>query len=260
MTNSHFYKTIEGGAMKNSKNNQKFNENYQQLAQMTENMKETLQKPYPLWMKEPGNTITHLIGAVLSVVGLVYMIFQAIKASNGYYLAGALVFGISLIALYSASTVYHWIPGSERVNKALRKVDHAMIYVLIAGTYTPICLITLNGTLGTILLILVWTLAIAGIFLKLLWMNAPRWIYTGCYLFLGWLAVFFIWPIYKNMPIMGFVYLLAGGLLYTVGSIIYAKKSESLRILNLGFHEIFHLFILAGSTAHFIMISRYVIG
>lgn len=233
-------------------------ENYEQLSNMTENVKETLNKPYPLSMKEPGNTITHLIGAVLSVVGLVFMIYQALKAGSGYYLAGAIVFGASLIALYSASTIYHWIPGSERLTKALRKVDHAMIYVLIAGTYTPICLITLKGTLGTILLVLVWTLAVAGIFLKLLWMNAPRWLYTGCYLFLGWLAVFFIWPIYKSMPIMGFVYLISGGLLYTVGSIIYAKKSEKLKIANLGFHEIFHLFILAGSAAHFIMISQYV--
>lgn len=215
-------------------------------------------KRFSLHMKEPGNTITHLIGAVLSLAGLIYMLYQGISSGSGLYLAGGLIFGLSLLALYSASTIYHWVPGSERLTKALRQVDHAMIYVLIAGTYTPICLITLKGMLGTLLLIGVWSLAAAGIVVKLLWMSAPRWLYTGFYLFLGWLAVFFIWPIYKAMPLAGFVCLISGGLLYTVGSIIYAKKSEALRLAHLGFHEIFHLFILAGSTAHFVMISRFV--
>lgn len=215
-------------------------------------------KRFSLHMKEPGNTITHLIGAVLSLGGLSYMLYLAIKHGNGFYLAGGLIFGLSLTALYSASTVYHWIPASERVTAILRKIDHSMIYVLIAGTYTPICLITLKGMLGTILLISVWSLAVAGIVMKMVWMSAPRWLYTGCYLFLGWLAIFFIWPIYKAMPITGFICLVTGGLLYTIGSIIYAKKSEALRLAKLGFHEIFHLFILAGSAVHFIMISHYV--
>ncbi len=222
------------------------------------NIQKQVKKNFSLHMKEPGNAITHLIGALLSVVGLVYMIYLAVKDHNGFYLAGGLIFGISLIALYSASTIYHWIPGSERVSAILRKVDHAMIYVLIAGTYTPICLITLKGWLGTSLLIGVWTLAITGIIVKLFWMTAPRWLYTGFYLFLGWLAIFFIYPIYKSMPVAGFICLVTGGVLYTVGSIIYAKKSEALRLLHLGFHEIFHLFILAGSAFHFIMVSRFV--
>lgn len=211
-------------------------------------------------MKEPANTITHLIGAILSVVGLVYMLVKAVTAHNPYFLAGGLVFGISLIALYSASTIYHWVPGSEKVTAALRKVDHAMIYVLIAGTYTPICLITLHGLLGTALLIGVWSLALIGIVMKLVWMSAPRWLYTGCYLFLGWLAIFFIWPIYKAMPMGGFLLMVGGGLAYTIGSVIYAKKSEKLRFLKLGFHEIFHLFILLGSLSHFLMITQYVMG
>lgn len=217
-----------------------------------------VKKHFALHMKEPGNTITHLIGALLSVAGLVYMIYLAVKEQNGFYLAGGLIFGISLIALYSASTIYHWIPGSERLSSILRKIDHAMIYVLIAGTYTPICLITLKGITGTALLIGVWTLAITGIVVKFFWMSAPRWLYTGFYLFLGWLAVFFIYPIYKSMPVAGFICLVTGGVLYTVGSIIYAKKSEALRLARLGFHEIFHLFILAGSAFHFIMVSRFV--
>lgn len=208
-------------------------------------------------MKEPANTITHLIGAVLSVIGMIFMIAKAVMNHSGFYLAGGIVFGISLIALYSASTIYHWIPGSEQLSAILRRIDHAMIYVLIAGTYTPVCLVTLRGPLGYGLLTAVWVLAFIGIGLKVAFMNAPRWLYTGCYLFLGWLAIFFIWPIYKAMPTGGFVLLLTGGLLYTVGSVIYATKSKKIRLLGLGFHEIFHLFILGGSLTHFIMVSHY---
>lgn len=223
-------------------------------------MYENTKRHFSLHMKEPGNAITHLIGAILSLGGLIYMLYQAIKVGNGFYLAGGLIFGLSLLALYSASTVYHWVPCSDKVNAILRKIDHAMIYVLIAGTYTPICLITLKGVMGTVLLIGVWTLAVAGIVMKMFWMTAPRWLYTGCYLFLGWLAIFFIWPIYKSMPVTGFICLVTGGVLYTVGSIIYAKKSEALRLARLGFHEIFHLFILAGSAFHFLMVSRFVMN
>lgn len=212
-----------------------------------------------LGMKEPTNALTHLTGAVLSLIGMVFMLWQGIMIGKAVYIAGALVFGLSLIALYSASAVYHWVPGSERVTSILRKIDHAMIYVLIAGTYTPICLITLKGFIGTTLLIAVWTLAAMGIVMKILWMHAPRWLYTGCYLFLGWLAVFFVWPIYKSMPLIGFICLLVGGLLYTIGSVIYAKKPQRLRVAMFGFHEIFHVFILAGSACHFIMVSQFVL-
>lgn len=209
-------------------------------------------------MKEPGNTITHLIGAILSAVGMVFMLYKAIALQSGIYIAGALIFGFSLIALYSASTIYHWVSGSEKLTEILRKVDHAMIFVLIAGTYTPVCLVTLKGVLGYSLLAVVWTLALTGIGLKLVFMNAPRWLYTGAYVFLGWVAIFFIWPIYKAMPLGGFALLVTGGLLYTIGSVIYATKSKKINLFGLGFHEIFHLFILGGSLSHFVMVSEYV--
>lgn len=209
-------------------------------------------------MKEPGNTITHLIGAVLSAVGMVFMLYKAIVLQSGIYIAGALVFGLSLIALYSASTIYHWVSGSERLTAILRKVDHAMIFVLIAGTYTPVCLVTLKGVLGYSLLAVVWTLAFTGIGLKLVFMHAPRWLSTGAYVFLGWVAIFFIWPIYKAMPLAGFTLLVTGGVLYTIGSVIYATKSKRINLFGLGFHEIFHLFILGGSLSHFVMVSQYV--
>lgn len=212
-----------------------------------------------LRIKEPVNTITHFIGVLLSVFGLVWMVIKAIQNQSGLQLAGSIVFGVSLIALYSASTIYHWISGSEKIQIILRKIDHSMIYVLIAGTYTPITLLTLKGALGWTLFGIVWGLAILGIVLKLLWMNAPRWLYTGFYLILGWLALFFIVPLYQSLPIGGFVWLLTGGLLYTVGSIIYARKSKWLQVSVFKYHEIFHLFILGGSFSHFILVNRYLL-
>lgn len=212
-----------------------------------------------LKMKEPVNTLTHLSGALLSVVALVVMILKGVGNSNPLQILSASVFGVSLLALYTASTVYHWVPSSERLNGILRRIDHSMIYVLIAGTYTPICLLALKGVLGWSLFGTVWTLALIGIILKIVWFQAPRWLYTAFYLILGWMSVFFIVPLYKSLPLQGFVWLIVGGLLYSVGAVVYGTKSEKLRISVFGFHEIFHLFILGGSLAHYIMIERYVL-
>jgi len=208
-----------------------------------------------LYMKEPVNTVTHLIGALLSVAALVAMIIKGIANGSGVQIASAIVFGLSLFALYTASTVYHWIPTSEEVKAILRRVDHSMIYVLIAGTYTPVCLLALKGILGWSLFGAIWGLAILGIIIKLLWFNAPRWLYTSFYLMLGWLAVFFIVPLYKSLSLNGFVWLLVGGAMYSIGAIIYGTKSKRLKISIFGFHEIFHVFILAGSFSHFMMVS-----
>lgn len=209
-------------------------------------------------MREPINTITHLLGIVFAFAGLLVMIVNALMKSSVIYLIGGIVFGISMIALYSASTIYHWFNGKKEIILRLRKLDHAMIFVLIAGTYTPICLTTLRGSLGTGLLIAVWLLAITGIIMKVLFIHMPRWLSAGMYLFLGWISILFIYPLFKALPIQGFVWLVLGGVFYTVGSIFYATKSEKIRIWKFGFHEIFHLFILAGSFAHFVMINQYV--
>lgn len=213
-----------------------------------------------LRIREPLNTLTHGAGIILSALGLIYLLLKAYSNHSGLQLAGALVFGISLIALYTASTLYHGLPVSPRTVQLLRRVDHTMIYVLIAGTYTPICLITLKGVLGWSLFGVVWGLALLGIVVKLLWMNAPRWLSTGFYVMLGWLAAFFIVPLFKALPLSGFLWLLAGGLLYTVGAVFYATKPRWLNVWKFGFHEVFHLFILAGSGAHFLLVSRYVMG
>lgn len=207
---------------------------------------------------EPFNAISHLIGAVLSFLGMIWMIAAAFQ-KGGFYIAGALFFGLSLISLYSASAIYHWVPGSEKLRMYLRKLDHSMIYVLIAGTYTPVCLVTLQGAIGYTLLGIVWSLAITGIVLKMVWLSAPRWLYTSFYVFLGWLAIFFIFPLYQKLPAGGFFWLVFGGLLYTTGAVIYGTKSKWLSFKYIGFHEIFHLFILGGSFAHVMLVGLYVL-
>lgn len=209
-------------------------------------------------MREPINTITHFIGIFLGIIGLIVMIVNAVIKQSSVYLVGGIVFGLSMILLYSASTIYHWYNGKASAILKLRKLDHAMIFVLIAGTYTPICLTALKGTLGTILLILVWSLAIIGTVSKVMFINMPRWLSAGMYLFLGWLSIFFIVPLFHALPTGGFVWLVTGGVLYTVGSLFYASKSEKIKIAGFGFHEIFHLFILAGSASHFILINQYI--
>lgn len=209
--------------------------------------------------REPLNTWTHFIGIILAALGLTVMVWRAALKHNPSLITGAIVFGISMILLYTASTVYHGFNGPKDIILRLRKLDHAMIFVLIAGTYTPICLTVLKGWLGYGLLIGVWSLAIIGIVTKVIFINMPRWLSAGMYLFLGWLSVAFIYPLFKALPISGFIWLCLGGVFYTVGAVIYAIKSDKLKIGAFGFHEIFHLFILLGTLSHFIMINNYVL-
>lgn len=209
-------------------------------------------------MREPVNTWTHFIGIFLSIAGLTTMVVSAAMDQNPISLAGGIIFGLSMILLYTASTVYHWYNGSPKVILKLKKIDHAMIFVLIAGTYTPICLIALGGKLGTYLLVGIWGLALIGIVTKMLFIHMPRILSAGIYLFMGWISVAFIYPLSKTLDLAGFFWLVAGGLLYTIGAIFYASKSERIKIGVFGFHEIFHLFIMAGTAAHFILIQGYI--
>lgn len=208
--------------------------------------------------REPVSGFTHMAGAVLSLFGLIFL------GANALYNRGLVdfiifgVFGISLILLYSASAVYHLVRLSEKAIKALRRLDHSMIYVLIAGTYTPICFIALKGKLGIILLISIWTLAAIGIVLKMFWLDAPRWLYTSFYVFMGWISVFVIVPLGRAIPMAGIWWLLAGGILYTVGAAIYGTKWPRIRSKVFGFHEVFHIFVMMGSFCHYWLMLKYV--
>jgi hemolysin III len=208
--------------------------------------------------REPISSLTHLVGAFLSLIGLILLIKYSLDTSNVYNTIILAVFGISSILLYSASSTYHKSLSSAKVIKVLRRVDHSMIYVLIAGTYTPICLIALKGAVGTFLFLGVWSLAFIGILLKIVWFDAPRWLYTGFYILMGWISVFAIVPIIRAISFGGFMWLLAGGLFYTIGGVIYATKWPKINLKLFGFHEIFHIFIMLGSLCHFILMFKYI--
>lgn len=212
------------------------------------------------YIREPVNSLTHFFGAVASFVGLVFMILKAIDVNDSLpsRLTGAIIFGISLIFLYSASSIYHWSKSSANRLLMLRKLDHAMIFVLIAGTYTPICLGVLHGFLKVFVLSTVWTLAIAGIFLKIFWFDCPRWLYTAFYIIMGWLALTFSAPLYRTLLMPGFIWLIIGGVLYTIGGVIYALKSPNISS-KFGFHELFHIFVLLGSLSHFYLIYTFIL-
>lgn len=208
--------------------------------------------------REPMNSYTHFWGAVLSGVGILALLGRGLaRDAAGPVLAGALLFGVSLVALYSASSVYHYALCAGRRLLRLRKLDHAMIYVLIAGSYTPILLRYMPAPRCYIFLGAVWLTALAGIAVKLLWIHAPRLIGTALYLALGW-AIVFDFGVVLSMPAPAIALLAAGGLCYTAGGVIYITKRPNLGPV-LGFHELFHLFVIAGSACHYLMVFLYVL-
>ena len=210
-------------------------------------------------VKDPFSGFSHLAGAILSVAGLCLLVYYASMNGTVWHIVSFSIFGASLILLYTASSIYHLLSVSEKSTRVLRKIDHMMIYILIAGTYTPVCLIPLRGGWGWSLLISIWGIAMAGIILKVLWFNAPRWLYTLFYLLMGWLIVIAFVPLVRTMPIAAMLWLIAGGLLYTVGAIIYGTKWPKLKSKVFGFHEVFHVFVLYGSFCHFWMMFRYIL-
>ena len=175
-------------------------------------------------------------------------------------IAALAVFIVSMILLYAASTVYHTLDISEKVNRLLRKLDHMMIFILIAGTYTPVCLIVLGNNAGYRLLALVWGIAIAGILVNALWINCPKWFSSLVYIAMGWICVLAFRQIVLALPKSAFLWLLTGGLIYTAGGIIYALKLPIFNAThkNFGSHEIFHLFVMGGSLCHYVMMYAFV--
>ena len=212
------------------------------------------------YLREPVNGFTHMAGAILSFIGLLAMVIKAtLYNPSATAISSVIVFGISLILLYSASATYHLVVSNDKVINFLRRLDHAMIFILIAGSYTPFCLIALNGPTGWILFGVILTTAIAGVCFKLIWFNCPRWISTSIYVAMGWVSVFLISPLHKALSSQGIFLLILGGVFYTIGAIIYATKPKFLNFKYLGFHEIFHIFIILGSLSHFLCVFNYVI-
>ena len=208
--------------------------------------------------QDPISSETHFWGAVFSLVGFIIMIMYAMfQSSSSLIVLSIVVFGISLILLYSASSVYHFCSDNKSFKNLLRKIDHSMIYVLIAGTYTPICFGFMPELEAIKFLSIIWILAIIGIFSKIFWLNAPRTLYTALYLLMGW-AIIFDFQALSTMPTGAFILLIAGGISYSTGALIYIIKKPSLSI-KFGFHELFHIFILIGTLFHFLCVLLYVI-
>lgn len=209
------------------------------------------------YFREPVSSITHGLGALAAVVGLIFMIIKAVNSGSISQSIAFSIFGLSMVLLYTASSLYHGLFAGQKILDLFQKIDHAMIYVLIAGTYTPICLLVLEGSWRWGLFITVWSIAFVGIVKKFLWMGAPRWLSTLFYLGMGWLAVLIFPTLYQKLPLAFLVWIAVGGLAYTLGAVIYGIKKPNLIPEWLGFHEIWHLFVMAGTFSHFWAIYHY---
>lgn len=212
------------------------------------------------YIREPFNGLSHLFGAILGVFALIAMIMKGIALeASGLTITALVLFGVSMILLYASSATYHMVIAKDRVIHMLRRLDHSMIYLLIAGTYAPFCLIALKGATGYTLFSIISLMAISGILFKMIWFNCPRWVSTVLYIGMGWIIVILASPLAGVLGAQGLFFLILGGIFYTIGGVIYGVKPNIPFIKKLGFHEIFHIFILLGTISHFICVFVYVI-
>lgn len=212
-------------------------------------------------IREPGSAITHFIAMMMAVLAAVPLLAKAGLSGSQTAVEAMMIFMGSMVLLYGASTLYHSVVVPDRILKIFRKLDHMMIFVLIAGSYTPVCMIVLGGKEGYTLLAAVWGIAAAGMLIKALWIGCPKWFSSVIYIAMGWVCVFVFGQLLDTLSAKAFAWLFAGGVIYTVGGVIYALK---LPIFNakhtyFGSHEIFHLFVMAGSICHFIFMYQYVL-
>lgn len=208
-------------------------------------------KSYTVW-EEVAHALTHGIGAALSIAALIVMLSWAGTYGDVWHVVAASIYGVSLIILYTASTLYHAFPW-PRLKGYFQQLDHAAIFLLIAGTYTPFLLINLRGAWGWSLLAVIWGIALIGVVIELVVKSAPKWLSLTLYLGMGWMALVAIKPMLDNVAHEGLLLLLAGGLAYTVGVVFYVWKSLPYH------HAIWHLFVLGGSVLHFFSIFYYVL-
>lgn len=212
-------------------------------------------------IREPGSAITHFIAMMMALCAAVPLLIKAALSSGmSESLLSLSIFILSMVLLYGASATYHSLNITGRALNIFRKLDHMMIFVLIAGSYTPVCLTILNGPLGYTLLAVVWGIALLGMILKACWITCPKWFSSLIYIAMGWVCLAVFGPLWNVLPHAAFLWLLAGGIIYTIGGVIYALR---LPIFNskhtyFGSHEIFHLFVMGGSICHFIFMYLYV--
>lgn len=211
-------------------------------------------------IREPGSAITHFIAMMLTVFAAAPLLVKSALSDTANMLPAMTIFILSMVLLYGASATYHSLNIGGRALRIFRKVDHMMIFVLIAGSYTPVCLIVLGGRMGYTLFAVVWGIAIVGMLLKACWVTCPKWFSSIIYIAMGWVCVFVFGPLWNTLPHNAFLWLLAGGIIYTIGGVIYALKLPlfNSRHTFFGSHEIFHLFVMGGSLCHFIFMYHYV--
>lgn len=208
------------------------------------------------WIREPFCGLSHLAGAILSVVGMIYLVYLTFEKPLSA--TAFAVYGASLVVLYTASALYHSLQVSPENVKKFQRMDHVCIFFLIAGTYTPICMITMRGAMGWGILAAVYGIAVMGTFIVLLWKNHPHWIRVTLYIVMGWLAVLALPSLFRLLPPAATWWLIAGGLAYTVGTVVYATDKPHLWPGKFSAHDLWHVFVLAGSICHFILMLRFV--
>ena len=211
-------------------------------------------------IREPGSAITHFIGMMMAIVAAAPLLVKAALDADMTALVAMTVFIGSMVSLYGASAVYHSVTVKENILKVFRKLDHMMIFVLIAGSYTPVCLVVLGGRMGYTLLAVGWGIAVVGMVVKACWITCPKWFSSLVYIAMGWVCLAVFGTLWNTLPHSAFLWLLAGGIVYTAGGVIYALKLPifNARHKYFGSHEIFHLFVMGGSICHFVFMYLYV--
>lgn len=203
------------------------------------------------YIREPVNGITHAIGALLGLIGLIMLLYNAIVAESITKIIAFAIFGTSMVLLYTSSSLYHSLQAKERTLEFFRKLDHCMIYVLIAGSYTPVCLLVLDESWRWIIFSAVWLVAFIGIGKKFIWLTVPKWLSTAFYLAMGWVGVLLFPIMAARLPAAFLIWVVAGGLSYTIGAIIYGIEKPNPIPEWFGHHEIWHLFVMGGTFSHF---------
>jgi hemolysin III len=208
---------------------------------------------------DPFSGISHLVGAFLSVAALGVLTAFAAVYGDVTHIVSFSIFGFTMFLMYTSSSLYHLLPLKEKAKRLFRRIDHIMIFLFIAGTYTPVCLVGLSGAWGWSLFGVAWGLALTGIILKAVWLHAPRWLSTAVYVLMGWMATVAIYPMTQTFTVAAMTWLFLGGVAYTLGAVVYALKKPDPWPGTFGFHEIWHLFVMAGSACHFWLILRHIL-
>jgi hemolysin III len=203
-------------------------------------------------LREPVNSLTHWAGAVLALVGLIALLI--VGWDTPAKVISLTIYGISLIAMFSASATYHMVRVKDRALEIFRKIDHSAIYLLIAGTYTPFCVNAFEGFWKWGLLSVIWSLALIGIVVKVFYIRAPRWLNAGIYILMGWLAVSASGQMLAALPAWVLGWMIAGGVIYTLGAVVYITKIFNFKPGVFGFHEMWHIFVMLAAAAHFIAV------